>query len=224
MSQNDKELLIPRYEFRRIINSYDRPIVRAYCHARFFILRQRFIREIGQYLPASGRVLDLGCGFGLFGLTYAIAHPGCEIHGVDLNPGRIAQANQAAQRLGLGNASFKVADVTSAQFQEIFDAAYLIDIIHHIPPAAVEPLLKQLHALLKAPGCRLVVKDVGRSPAYKRWFTWWLDKAMDYRAPVHYWEPQALQQLLRQVGFEVHYHEMVDYLPYPHVIYICEKK
>ena len=32
---------------RRIIEAYDDPIVRAYCWARFWILRQRFLDEIG---------------------------------------------------------------------------------------------------------------------------------------------------------------------------------
>src|SRR5216684_3660313 len=53
---------------RSVIRAYDDPIVRAYCWGRFWILRQRFLDEIGQYLPARGRVLDLGCGFGLFSL------------------------------------------------------------------------------------------------------------------------------------------------------------
>ena len=36
---------------RRIIRAYDDPVVRAYCWVRFGILRQRFLDEIGQYLP-----------------------------------------------------------------------------------------------------------------------------------------------------------------------------
>jgi hypothetical protein len=53
---------------RRIIDAYDDRIVRAYCRVRFSILRDRFLFEIGQYLPRTGRVLDVGCGFGLFAL------------------------------------------------------------------------------------------------------------------------------------------------------------
>ena len=46
---------------RRIIRAYDDPIIRAYCWGRFGILRQRFLDEIGQYLPGEGVVLDIGC-------------------------------------------------------------------------------------------------------------------------------------------------------------------
>ena len=40
-----------------VIGAYDDWVVRAYCWGRFGILRQRFLDEIGQYLPERGRVL-----------------------------------------------------------------------------------------------------------------------------------------------------------------------
>jgi len=86
---------------RRIISAYDDPIVRAYCWVRFWILRQRFLDEIGQYLPESGPVLDIGCGFGLFSLYYAATAPARFVRGVDLNPRRIAMARRAAARLAI---------------------------------------------------------------------------------------------------------------------------
>src|SRR5262245_65442741 len=95
----------------RIIGAYDDPIVRAYCWGRFWILRQRFLDEIGQYLPATGRVLDLGCGFGLFSLYYASIFAALSIEGVDLNPRPIAMARQAPHTLGRGNARHAVGNV-----------------------------------------------------------------------------------------------------------------
>ena len=64
---------------RSIVRAYDDPVVRAYCWARFLVLRQRFLEEIGQYLPPSGPVLDIGCGFGLFSLYYAATGPGLSL-------------------------------------------------------------------------------------------------------------------------------------------------
>ena len=46
---------------------------------------------------------------------------------------------------------------------------------------------------------------------------------MDPRTPVTYWPADDLQQLLTEVGFVVRRHLMVDILPYPHVLYICQK-
>ena len=106
---------------------------------------------------------------------------------------------------------------------ERFDAAYMLDIVHHIPEEAVRPLLEQVAKTLPEGG-RLLVKDVDRQPAYKRWFTHALDRVMDPRTPVRYWGAEELQALLEDVGFEVHRHLMVDVLPYPHVLYIGRRR
>ena len=206
-----------------VIRAYDDRVVRAYCWGRFWILRQRFLDEIGQYLPHHGRVLDLGCGFGLFSLYYASARPDLAIEGLDLNPRRIAMARAAAARLGLDNVRYAVGNVMDFHSVQSFDAAYMLDIVHHIPEETVRPLLEQVAKCLPAGG-RLVIKDVDRSPAWKRWFTHALDKVMDPGAPVRYWAGDELGALLEAVGFRVYRHLMVDILPYPHILYACERR
>jgi len=206
-----------------VIRAYDDWIVRAYCWGRFWILRQRFLDEVGQYLPRQGRVLDLGCGFGLFSLYYASVRPGIEIEGIDLNPRRIAMARRAAQRLGLRNVRYEVGNATDFRGGRLFDAAYMLDIIHHIPPGTVRPLLEQLAKALPAGG-RLLIKDVDTRPAWKRWFTHALDRLMDPASPVRYWGAEELQGVLEEIGFTVYRHLMVDILPYPHILYICERR
>jgi 2-polyprenyl-3-methyl-5-hydroxy-6-metoxy-1,4-benzoquinol methylase len=208
---------------RRIIAAYDDPVVRAYCWARFWILRQRFLDEIGQYLPESGPILDVGCGFGLFSLYYAATGPRRFVRGLDVSGGRIALARRAAGRLGLDNVAYEEADARDFKGDGEVAAAYMLDIVHHIPPATVPPLLRQLHRCLK-PGAHLLVKDVDTHPAAKRWFTWLLDRAMAPRTPVHYWSAEALTVALEETGFRVRRHLMVDFLPYPHVLYVCEKR
>jgi 2-polyprenyl-3-methyl-5-hydroxy-6-metoxy-1,4-benzoquinol methylase len=208
---------------RNVIRAYDDRVVRAYCWGRFWILRQRFLDEVGQYLPRTGRVLDLGCGFGLFSLYYASVNPGLAIEGIDLNPRRIAMARKAAGRLGLVNVRYEVGNATEFRGGRLFDAAYMLDIIHHIPPDTVRPLLEQLAKVLPAGG-RLLIKDVDSLPAWKRWFTNALDRLMDPRTPVRYWGGAELQDVLEDIGFTVYRHLMVDILPYPHILYICQRR
>ncbi len=206
---------------RAICRSYQSPLIRAYATIRFHILRQRFLDEIGQYLPKQGEILDVGCGFGLFSLYFAHCQER-RMTGFDLDARRIERAQEAAKLLNLQNTTFRCGDARSLALDKPFDAAFMLDIVHHIPPGNVGPLLKELSAWIK-PGGTLIVKDVSRRPAYKRWFTWWLDKAMDYKTPVHYWEVSDLQDELLRHFKTVHVHAMVDYLPYPHLLYICTR-
>lgn len=215
-------LSTPQNDIRQIISAYDRPIIRAYSWGRFKILRQRFLSEIGQYLPPSGHILDLGCGFGLFSLYFAKRHPNLHITGIDLNSTRIQTARKTAKTLGLTNVDYEVGDATTFTFREKFDAAYMLDIIHHIPSQAVPSLIKELYGLLKDDS-RLILKDVDTKPTYKRWFTYVLDKLVDRETDVHYWELEELTKLLANSGFQVFTHAMVDYLPYPHLLYVCQK-
>jgi 2-polyprenyl-3-methyl-5-hydroxy-6-metoxy-1,4-benzoquinol methylase len=207
---------------RKVIGAYDDPVVKGYCWGRFWILRQRFLDEIGQYLPAAGHVLDVGCGFGLFSLYFAMVSPGLALHGIDRNARRIAQARRAAARLGLGNVRYETGDAREFRGSARYDAAYMLDIVHHIPEETVAPLVEQLAKTLP-PGGRLLVKDVERHPVWKRWFTHALDKVMDPRSPVRYWGAEELQPLIERAGFRVYRHLMVDLLPYPHVLYIAER-
>ncbi len=53
------------------MQSHDNLVIRLYSRVRFQIPRQIFLEEIGQYLPARGRLLEMGGGFGLFSLYFA---------------------------------------------------------------------------------------------------------------------------------------------------------
>ena len=208
---------------RRIVGAYRDPVVRAYCWVRFGILRQRFLHEIGQYLPEAGPVLDMGCGFGLFSLYYAVTAPGRFVRGVDLNERRIAMARRAAARLRIENVAYEEGDARDFKGDGEVAAAYMLDIVHHISPDTVPPLLGRLHACLP-PGGVLLVKDVDTRPAPKCWFTWALDKLMGPTTPVTYWSAEELTGALRGAGFEVRRHAMLDFLPYPHVLYIGTRR
>jgi SAM-dependent methyltransferase len=208
---------------RRIIRAYDDPIVRAYCWVRFWILRQRFLDEIGQYLPPAGPVLDIGCGFGLFSLYYAATAPARFVRGVDLSARRVALARRAAARLAIENVAYEEGDAQTFKADGEAAAAYMLDIVHHIPADTVAPLFRRLHAALVSGGV-LIVKDVDTRPAPKRWFTWTLDKLMAPTTPVRYWSGDELGATLRAAGFEVRRHAMLDFLPYPHVIYIATRR
>ncbi len=219
-TDNDGNAALGRRTIRRIVDSYRDFITRSYAKVRFTILRQPFLEEIDQYLPPAGRILDLGCGFGLFSLYFAALAPGRRIHGVDLDAKRIARAGKSARRLGLDNVKYETRNALEWDAVEPFDAIYLLDLVHHLPRSAVPVFLAKVRSLLQPDGI-LVIKDVADRPRYKMLFTLLLDRLMVGLEPIYYWPPVELTGLLRGLGFEVFRHRMTDVLPYPHMLYVC---
>jgi ubiquinone/menaquinone biosynthesis C-methylase UbiE len=83
-------------------------------------------RALALHPPDAGSsVLDIGCGFGDMSQAIArIVGPTGRVLGVDVAPRFIERAREDAQRAGLGNARFDVADAQVASFGETFDYAY----------------------------------------------------------------------------------------------------
>ena len=202
-----------------IVASYDDTITRAYSRVRFVILRQSFLEEVGQYLPKEGRVLDIGCGFGLFSLYFATTRPDLAILGIDQDGQRIALARESADKLGLENVDYRVADARTLPPDGSYDAIYMLDLLHHLPRDDVPGFLAEVRSRLREGGV-LIVKDVEDRPAWKRWFTLVLDRLMVGWEPIHYWPASEMTRMLEELGFEVRKHRLKDFLPYPHVLYV----
>jgi len=221
--EDDRDSNMPvdgRSAIRAVTDTYTNLAVRLYSKIRFLILRQSFLDEIGQYLPRNGRVLDLGCGFGLFSLYFALRKPTCQITGVDLSEHRIRQARESAEKLSLTNVTYHVGNALDGQYGERFDVIYMLDLVHHLPAEKVPAFFEQSRALLNPDGI-LLVKDVADRPRYKMLFTLLLDRLMVGREPIHYWPPAQLSGQLEDLGFSVKTHRMTDFLPYPHILYIA---
>jgi release factor glutamine methyltransferase len=65
-------------------------------------------------LPQNQRVLDMGCGSGVLGLTLAAERPEWDVVLADVSPDALALARENAARLELSNASLLESDLFSA--------------------------------------------------------------------------------------------------------------
>ncbi|MGH7280061.1 MAG: class I SAM-dependent methyltransferase, partial [Polyangiaceae bacterium] len=107
-------------------------VERAYAHIRFSILRTKLLSVMDLMLTDQGKILDVGCGFGLFAAYFGQMHPRRAITGVDPNGRRIEMATRVAAKLGLAKHRFLEGDVRTVDLQGPFDAAYVLDVMHHI--------------------------------------------------------------------------------------------
>ena len=118
--------------------------------------------------PAGGRILDLGCGWGVIGLAIAAASPTAVVTGIDVNERALLLANENAAAVG-------VADRFSATTPDGVAAEATYDEIWSNPPIRIGK--EALHALLLAwlprlaPGGRAVMvvgKNLG-ADSLQRW-------------------------------------------------------
>jgi 2-polyprenyl-3-methyl-5-hydroxy-6-metoxy-1,4-benzoquinol methylase len=198
------------------------PLVeRAYANVRFSILRPKLLSVMDLLLPDEGRILDVGCGFGLFASYFGQMQPRRRILGVDPNARRVDLAGRVAAAVGLGGPDgprFHVGDVRDAALVGPFAGIYVLDVMHHIPEADQLPVLRRLRDLLE-PGGVLVIKDITTEPHYQLLFTKLLDRVMvGLEEPLAYRHHRAWGELLESIGFKVRMVRVPDVLPYPHVV------
>ena len=210
-----------RDTLKRIIAAYDRPIVRAYCFVRFVIININMLHILALCMRGKGRILEIGCGFGLFGCYFASRWPGIEYRGIDIDEGRIRMARDAARRLGLTNVRFDHGDASQPLAVDgQYDAVLMLDLLHHLPDPAKMSLLGTVIRALR-PGGHLVVKDVTRRPAWKMFFTWILDVLMTRGFDMWYWSPTQFHAAVPDCDLETY--PIADWLPYPHIVYLFSK-
>ncbi|MDN4162678.1 class I SAM-dependent methyltransferase [Nocardioides abyssi] len=118
--------------------------------------------------PTGGRVLDLGCGYGVIGLAVAVSAPDATVTAVDVNERAVLLANENAAALG-------VTDRYRAATPDAVDPHAAYDEIWSNPPIRIGK--QALHELLLtwlprlAPGGRAVMvvgKNLG-ADSLQRW-------------------------------------------------------
>jgi 2-polyprenyl-3-methyl-5-hydroxy-6-metoxy-1,4-benzoquinol methylase len=204
---------------RRIVRALP-PIESAYAMIRFAIMRSKLLSVMDLLLPADGRILDVGCGFGLFAAYFAQTQPQRRITGVDTNARRIETAREVMAKLGYAGHEFiagdarSIRDLGSARFRGI----YVLDVMHHVPREDQEPLLLSLYDLLE-PGGVLVLKDITTEPRLGLKFTELLDRVMvGWDEPLAYRHHDEWGQTLARLGMRTRAVRVPDILPYPHVV------
>jgi S-adenosylmethionine-dependent methyltransferase len=109
-------------------------------------------RYLERYLPAQGRLLELGAATGRY--TRELARRGYHITALDLSPNEVAFARQKARDLGLeGHIRHLVGDARDLSLLagECFDAALVMGPLYHLVLEADRRLvLRQVRALLRA--------------------------------------------------------------------------
>ncbi len=194
------------------------PVERAYAAVRFTIMRPKILSVLDLMLPDRGRILDVGCGFGLFAAYFGQTHPRRAITGIDPAARRVAIAQRMAQRLGLAGHTFREGKVEATDLGGPYAAVYMLDVMHHLPSHEQSPVLERLKTALEPRGL-LLIKEITTEPRAGLRFTKLLDQLMvGWDEPLSYRHHDEWAGILVGMGFEVRMVRIPDVLPYPHVV------
>jgi ubiquinone/menaquinone biosynthesis C-methylase UbiE len=187
------------------VQAYGRAGTRVVFHRQFSLVAGALSLAPGQ------RILDLGCGAGLF-LSWLSRGLEARLYGLDLSPGSLGLARQrtSAPRLVAGDAEvLPYADGS-------FDRVACNGAAHHLPD--VESMLREVHRVL-LPGGRLVLYEPTTTVFANviRRLSLRFDR---YESPAdlehkHDLDPEALGASLREAGFEKVSISHHDWLAYP---------
>lgn len=113
-------------------------------HLGFLLARYKFCAKM---LAGKQRVLEIGCG-DAFGATL-ILQTVKALHCIDVEPLVIEDARARFAAEGIERCTFAMGDITSAPPEGTFDAAYLLDVIEHVPTEAEGHFMNNLCELLR---------------------------------------------------------------------------
>lgn len=188
-----------------------------------FFTRVRFITgsfvQLEKLIPKKGKVLDLGCGYGILANYLALSSPKRQIIGIDMDLKKIKHAN-----LGLRNTSFSVGDATKMKLENL-DCIILHDVLHHLESyGAQKKLIKDCENMLNKKGMLLIV-DVDKKPLWKLALGRMTDFVLYKGQPVYYLYRESMIFLLEEHFFPNNIRIQKFYRnPFPQVGYICKKE
>lgn len=148
------------------------------------------VRRIAEFVP-SGRVLEVGCGYGYF--LQCAADAGYDVYGVDLSPTAIKWAAERFPGRVFCGMLDEIAEIQEQKYDVIF-GSHLIE--HVTDPGA---FLSSAGRLLNPGGVIVLVtpniKSLLARVSGPRW--------VSFKIPEHvsYYDPATISELLRRTGF-----------------------
>ena len=200
---------------RRAIRSFESAGVSAQAWAVARMLNAPLAGLDDDFLTVKGRLLSIGCGFGVVERYISFRNPHVEIIGLEIDADRVhaARATQEAAP----NVIVNHADVTTLTTGTTYDGALVMDLLHHLAPPDQLHLMSKLSQLVR-PGGRVLIKDIATQPAWKHAFNMLHDRLVAGDHP-HCLSPKAMASATTDAGLTVDgVQRLSRFSPYPHYV------
>ncbi len=145
----------PEYFKNRLLKNYiyKGPVLEWYVRVKLKL--ENNYNSYLEYIPKTGNIVDLGCGYGYFTFLLAFLSENRKITGVDYDADKIALASHCQCKNS--NTQFVCCDVMAYGFEPA-DAFILNDVLHYLPEKDQEKLLRICIKNLNAGGS-IIIRD-----------------------------------------------------------------
>ena len=197
-------------------------ITRAYLRIKLKICP---LIALEPHFPREGKIIDLGCGNGLFPNILSLGSSHRQVIGLDLDEKKIAVANET--KIPVMQITYQVGDVVEADYPQ-GDVFTLVDVLYLIPYDKQEIILQKCYNSL-LPGGTLIVKEMDTRPRWK--YVWNLFqetlavKLIGFTLGERFYfrSQSEYLKILGQIDFTVKPVPLDKGYWYPHIVYICTK-
>jgi len=145
----------PEYFKHDLIGNYlyKGPVLEWYLRIKYRLEgKYRLFHEL---VPKSGKIVDVGCGYGLMSYALAFSGENREITAIDYDADKIEVAKNCLKIPE--NLSFKVGDVVNFQYDKS-DVFIVSDVLHYLTSDGQQQLLKNMFENLNRNGV-LIIRD-----------------------------------------------------------------
>lgn len=189
--------------------------VSIFTHIRFWT--GSFV-DVEQYIPEKGKIVDVGCGYGIFSNYLALCSPQRVVIGVDTDRRKIVYGNR-----GISHVSFREGDATKMKYKKL-NAIILHDVLHHLnSKEQQEDLIKNIVTILNRFGVAVIV-EVDSNPLWKLILGRIADFILYCGSPVYYRYKKDMLGLLEKYFQNGHISvKRLRNSPFSQNVYICKK-
>ncbi len=197
--------------------------IRAFVRLRHLLSP---LEALERWVPREGRVLDVGCGHGLFTSYMALRSPARQITGIDPSPAKIDAARKTES--WLPNVRYLLGEVNELSEDSSFDAITIVDVLYLLPEAGQKEVMAHCCRLLSDSGT-LILKTQDTQPRWRYALTYIQEKvvvglgATMGDKKLHFMPVVRARKMLKEAGFQVEYYRLPSRIFYPNVAFICRK-
>lgn len=198
--------------------------VRFHTHVRWATCP---FEKIAGWVPRKGRILDIGCGYGLMANLLALESPVRDIVGTDVSREKI---DEAARTIGSRtNIRFEHGGIRHVMFPErTFQCILILDVLYLLPLDQWTTVVTQCFRSLDRGGL-LLVKEQGRRPVWK--YLWnFCQEFLSVRvfrltegSALTFPGREYVAALLTAAGFAVDAVPLDRGSIHPHILFVCRR-